>query len=65
MISSSSYLSSELQNIPVSISLLHEKEYNNLCVLLKKDQPGKRRACSEKNNQKNKIPTATSVSCKG
>ena len=61
----SSYLSSDLQNIPVAISLLHEKEYNNLCVLLKKDQSGKRRACSEKNIQKQSVYRQTSVTYKG
>ena len=64
MISFSSLLSNELQNIPISMSLLHEKEYNNLRALMKKDQVGKRRACSEKNT----IRTSTNgsaVICKG
>jgi hypothetical protein len=33
----------ELKNIPISLSLLHEQEYNNLCSLVKR-----RRASSEK-----------------
>jgi len=33
----------KLKNIPVSLSLLHEQEYNNLCSFFKK-----RRAYSEK-----------------
>jgi hypothetical protein len=64
MLPSPSYLSSDLQNIPISISLLHEEEYKNLCVMFKKDKLGKRRACSEKNIQKNTIPKHLSVSCK-
>jgi hypothetical protein len=54
-------ISKELKNIPVSISILHEQEYN-LCLLLKinKTKPKKRRAFSEKlsiydeNNKDNK-----------
>jgi hypothetical protein len=61
----SSSLSSELQNIPIAVSLLHEKEYNNLCALFKKDQSVKRRACSEKNNHKQHMHRQTSVTCKG
>jgi hypothetical protein len=61
----SSYLSSDLQNIPVALSLLHEKEYNNLCILLKKDQAGKRKACSEKNTQKQHVYRHMSVTSKG
>jgi hypothetical protein len=40
----------ELKNIPVSISILHEQEYNNLCFILHiKD--GKRRAFSERSSE--------------
>ena len=44
----------ELKNIPVSISMLHEQEYNNLCVLLKlgSKKERKRRAYSDKTNDK-------------
>lgn len=44
----------EPKNIPVSISILHEQEYNNICTLfnLFKDNIKKRRAFSEKNNNK-------------
>jgi hypothetical protein len=47
----------ELKNIPISISLLHEQEYNNLCLMLKMaEKPGKRRALSERNTDKpNKV----------
>lgn len=42
--------SKELKNIPVSISILHEQEYNNLCFILHlKD--GKRRAFSERSSE--------------
>jgi hypothetical protein len=46
--------SKELKNIPVSISILHEQEYDNLCLLLKllKSKAGKRRAFSERSNEK-------------
>ena len=37
--------SREPKNIPVSISILHEQEYNNLCLMIKKSK--KRRAFSE------------------
>ncbi len=49
--------SKELKNIPISISLLHEQEYNNLYLLFKmSDKQNKRRAFSEKNSNKpNKI----------
>jgi hypothetical protein len=43
-------LSKELKNIPVSISILHEQEYNNLCFIFQiKD--GRRRAFSERSNE--------------
>ena len=46
--------SKEIKNIPVSISILHEQEYDNLCLLLKflKNKAGKRRAFSERSNEK-------------
>lgn len=45
--------SKELKNIPISISLLHEQEYNNLCLMLKMvEKPNKRRAFSERNTDK-------------
>lgn len=43
--------SRELKNIPISLSILYEKEYNNLCLFLtlkkNKDKSGKRRAFTE------------------
>lgn len=44
----------ELKNIPISISLLHELEYNNLCIIYKigKSCSTKRRAYSEKSSCK-------------
>ena len=45
--------SKEPKNIPISISLLHEQEYNNLCLLFKmSDKQNKRRAFSERNSNK-------------
>lgn len=32
----------ELKNIPVSISILHEHEYHNLCKMLQINRNGKR-----------------------
>lgn len=47
-------MSSSLKNIPVSISLLHEQEYYNLCLILKtsKSKIKKRRAFSERSSDK-------------
>jgi hypothetical protein len=44
--------SKELKNIPVSISILHEQEYDNICLMitLMKNKAGKRRAFSERSN---------------
>jgi hypothetical protein len=44
----------ELKNIPVSISLLHEQEYNHICFLMKgiKNKERKRRAFSERSSDK-------------
>lgn len=65
---SSSFYSSSLQNIPISLSLLHDEEYHNICLLLKKDSSEKRRAYSETNVhrhiQKNKVKHPV-VTCKG
>lgn len=46
--------SKELKNIPISISILHEQEYNNLCLMFKttKGKVKKRRAFSEKSSDK-------------
>jgi hypothetical protein len=45
--------SKEPKNIPISISILHDKEYNNLCLLLKSvKSKERRRAFSEKSNDK-------------
>lgn len=46
--------SKELKNIPISISLLHEQEYINLCLILrsKKGKVKRRRAFSDKSNDK-------------
>lgn len=58
--------SSEFQNIPIAISLLHEQEYHNLCILLKKSKVmGKRRAFSEKMKEKNTVYHPSSFSLKG
>jgi hypothetical protein len=42
--------SKELKNIPISISLLHEQEFYNICLILKsnKYKVKKRRAFSDK-----------------
>jgi len=46
--------SRELTNIPISFSVLYEKEYHNLCLFLKlkknKDKNVKRRAFTDVNN---------------
>ena len=44
--------SKELKNIPVSISILHEQEYDNICLMIKlmKNKAGKRRAFSERSS---------------
>ena len=46
--------SKELKNIPVSISILHEQEYNNLCLMLTGTKPKdrRRRAFSERSSDK-------------
>ncbi len=47
----------EYKNIPISISFLHDQEYNNLCNLYNiniKNNIIKRRAFTERNNKKNK-----------
>ena len=44
--------SKELKNIPISISILHEQEYNNLCLILKPVKGKKRRAFSERSSDK-------------
>jgi hypothetical protein len=46
--------SKELKNIPVSISILHEQEYNNLYLLMKpiRGKVKKRRAFSERSSDK-------------
>ena len=65
--SSSCVVTREFANIPVSMSLLHEQEYYNLCFLLQANESTskRRRAFSEKSKQKNKIHTHTSFSFKG
>jgi hypothetical protein len=47
-------LSKELRNIPISISILHEQEYNNIysCYKLKSYCKDKRRAYTEKKYKK-------------
>jgi hypothetical protein len=47
-------ISKELNNIPISISILHDQEYNNLCCAYKFSINGgsKRRAFSERNEEK-------------
>jgi len=46
--------SKEPKNIPISLSLLHELEYNNLCLVLKLNskQVEKRRAFSERSKER-------------
>jgi hypothetical protein len=46
---------STLKNIPIAISILHEQEYNNVCLMFKTihNKDKKRRAFSEKNNTNN------------
>jgi hypothetical protein len=46
--------SKELKNIPVSISILHDQEYNNLYLMLnlKKNKVRRRRAFSDKSNDR-------------
>jgi hypothetical protein len=46
--------SKELKNIPVSISILHEQEYNNIYLTLKvsKGNAKRRRAFSERSSDK-------------
>lgn len=42
-------LSTEITNIPISISILHDREYNNLSIIYKLlNKTNKRRAFSEK-----------------
>jgi hypothetical protein len=46
----------EITNIPMSFSILHEREYNNLCIAYKLfDNKNKRRAFSEKSTNNEKI----------
>jgi hypothetical protein len=41
-------MSFELKNIPISISILHEQEYHNLCKMIHRVQKQRRRrACTE------------------
>jgi hypothetical protein len=43
----------EPKNIPMSVSILHEREYNNLCVIHKLfNNSSKRRSFSDKNCDK-------------
>lgn len=42
----------EPKNIPISISILHEQEYNNLCLLVTPTKFKKRRAFSERSTEK-------------
>ena len=44
----------EITNIPISISILHEQEYNNICIAYKLfNNKNKRRAFSEKSTNSN------------
>jgi hypothetical protein len=47
-------MTKELKNIPVSISLLHEQEYNHICFFIKTSttKERKRRAFSERSSDK-------------
>lgn len=47
-------ITKEPKNIPVSISLLHEQEYNNLCIIMQRvfNPAKKRRAYSERRYDK-------------
>lgn len=42
----------DLKNIPISISILHEQEYNNLYLIMKGAKVKKRRAYSERSSDK-------------
>lgn len=57
----------ELKNIPISISILHEQEYDNLCNIYKFNMKGnkvpKRRAHSEKSDDKNVKNDRTPIYC--
>ncbi len=44
-------ITSEITNIPISISILHDREYNNLCIMYKIfDRKCKRRAFTERSS---------------
>jgi hypothetical protein len=47
--------SKEIKNIPISFSILHEQEYNNLYYILRsvKNKKNRRRAFSEKSTEMN------------
>lgn len=46
--------STEITNIPISISILHEQEYNNICIMYKLfDRKCRRRAFSARNANNN------------
>lgn len=51
--------SKEPKNIPISLSLLHELEYNNICLVfnLKIKQAEKRRAFSERSRDSQEKPS--------
>jgi hypothetical protein len=52
--------SKDLKNIPISISILYDQEFNNLCFLRKiLNKYTKRRAFSETKTNKNTIITGT------
>ncbi len=44
--------SKELKNIPVSISILHEHEYNNMYLTMTKGKLKRRRAFSERSSDR-------------
>jgi len=45
----------ELKNIPISISILHEQEYYNLCKMFRVKQVGKRRAFTDIRGQRVRV----------
>lgn len=55
--------SKEPKNIPISISILHDQEYNNLCLILKalNSKERKRRAFSERSIDKSEENNETQL----
>jgi len=45
----------ELKNIPISISILHEQEYYNLCKMFRVKHVGRRRAFTDIRGQRVRV----------